>query len=72
MVRGEYGSGASIDVFRKDLGIIRSFLADTGSYAPLLEVVASLYEQAAEEGLGGADPAAVHAIYTTCGREDPK
>lgn len=65
MARGEYGYGASVDLFRKDLGIIEEFARASGAVTPLLDVVSELYEAAAELGLGDEESAAVHGVYTS-------
>lgn len=63
MASGDYGSGATIEVYRKDLGLIGAFVDGLDGYVPLLSVVDDLYERAAARGLADADPAAVHAVY---------
>jgi L-threonate 2-dehydrogenase len=65
MVSGDYGYGASVDLFRKDLGIIGAFASGAGAWTPLLDVVTDLYERAAELGLGQAESAAVHRVYVS-------
>jgi 3-hydroxyisobutyrate dehydrogenase-like beta-hydroxyacid dehydrogenase len=65
MVRGDYGYGATVDLFRKDLGLIGRLAGDSGAWTPLLQVVTDLYERAAGMGLGDAESAAVHRVYTS-------
>src|SRR5262249_30191061 len=43
MVSGDYGYGATVDLFRKDLGVIGAFATDVGAWTPLLDVVSELY-----------------------------
>ncbi len=63
MARGDYGYGASVDLFRKDLALIEALADDVGAVTPLLDVVVELYERAASIGLGDAESAAVHRVY---------
>jgi alkylhydroperoxidase family enzyme len=63
MATRAYGSGATIEVYRKDLAIIRGFAAGIGASTPLLDVVADLYQQADALGAGQDDPGAVHRVY---------
>ena len=63
MVAGCYGDGATIELFRKDLGIITAFTTGIGARNPLLNAVRILYDEAAERGLGLAEPAAVFEVY---------
>ena len=63
MARHDYGYGASVDLFRKDLSIIERFARDVGAKTPLLDDVIALYETAARMGLGGEESAAVHRVY---------
>ena len=63
MARHDYGYGASVDLFRKDLSIIERFARDVSAKTPLLDDVIALYETAARMGLGGEESAAVHRVY---------
>lgn len=63
MARGDYGYGASVDLFCKDLEIIQGFARSRGALTPLLDVVAAMYDQAASLGLGAEESAAVHRVY---------
>jgi putative dehydrogenase len=63
MARGEYGYGASVDLFCKDLAIIDRYARQAGARTPLLDRVVELYNEAAERGLGAEESAAVHAVY---------
>ena len=63
MARHDYGYGASVDLFRKDLSIIERFARDVGARTPLLDDVIALYETAAQMGLGDEESAAVHRVY---------
>jgi 3-hydroxyisobutyrate dehydrogenase-like beta-hydroxyacid dehydrogenase len=65
MVRGDYGYGASVDLFRKDLQLIGRFAQQSDAWTPLLAVVTDLYDRAAALGLGDAESAAVHRVYAT-------
>jgi 3-hydroxyisobutyrate dehydrogenase-like beta-hydroxyacid dehydrogenase len=63
MASHDYGYGATVDLFRKDLRLINDFARGHAARTPLLEVVTELYEQAASIGLGSQESAAVHAVY---------
>jgi 3-hydroxyisobutyrate dehydrogenase-like beta-hydroxyacid dehydrogenase len=63
MVRHDYGYGATVDLFRKDLRLITRMATEAGALSPLLDVVSHLYDHASERGLGDVESAAVHQIY---------
>ncbi len=63
MARHDYGYGASVDLFRKDLALINRLAREVGAMSPLLEVVTGLYDRAAQFGLGAEESAAVHRLY---------
>lgn len=63
MAAHAYGYGATVDLFRKDLGLIRSFARESGARTPLIDAVAALYDEAAALGWGDEESAAVHAAY---------
>jgi 3-hydroxyisobutyrate dehydrogenase-like beta-hydroxyacid dehydrogenase len=64
MISGVYGDHATVETFRKDLRLIRSFMTEIGARTPLLDVVFSLYDEVAEAGSAQVDPAVVYAAYT--------
>ncbi|HZQ29069.1 MAG TPA: NAD(P)-dependent oxidoreductase [Acidimicrobiales bacterium] len=63
MATHDYGFGATVELFVKDMRIIRAFAADAGASTPLLDVAARLYEEAARAGWRHEEAAAVHRLY---------
>ena len=63
MVDGQYlPATATIDMFRKDVGIITEFAAAVGCPTPLLSATAPFYTEASSRGRGLQDAAALHAL----------
>ena len=63
MVAGDFASRASVELFRKDVALIRDLAASADAAVPLLEVAGGLFERAAELGLGDLDAAVLHRVY---------
>jgi putative dehydrogenase len=63
MATGAYAAPmVTVDVFRKDLGIIADFARQSGAHVPLFRASAPLFGELASLGMGGYDTAAVIAV----------
>ena len=72
MVEGEYlPATATVDMFRKDVGIITEFAAAVGCPTPLLSAAAPFYTEASARGRGLQDAAALHAHLDDLSMEPP-
>ena len=52
-----------LDIWQKDMALIKAFAQKTGATTPLFDATTPLYELANELGLGEQDTAAVHVTY---------
>lgn len=63
MVEGNYSPATmKLDVWQKDMALIKDFSTASGAFTPLFDTTAPLYETANALGLGEQDTAAVHRI----------
>jgi len=62
IVSGDYTPRSAVDIFVKDLGIVASEAERAGAATPLASTALSLFQQAAEAGLGKEDDAAVAKV----------
>ena len=62
IVSGDYTPRSAVDIFVKDLGIVASEADRAGAATPLASTALSLFQQAAEAGLGKEDDAAVAKV----------
>ncbi|ADZ69561.1 L-threonate dehydrogenase [Polymorphum gilvum] len=65
---GDYRPHSAVDIFVKDLGIVRDTAAGGGLSVPLAEAALARFEAAREAGLGREGDAAVVKIYAREGR----
>ncbi|MGK0172069.1 MAG: putative dehydrogenase [Gammaproteobacteria bacterium] len=63
MTSGDFSPKGMVDIFTKDLAIVREVAADIGSATPLVQAALTQFERAAELGFGRADSAAVCKAY---------
>ena len=54
-----------LDVWQKDMALIKDFAQQANANTPLFDTTAPLYELAIKLGLGEQDTAAVHKTYTS-------
>ena len=66
---GDYGAGAALRLFEKDLGIIAEAGKELGIELPLVAVARSWVQLAQEQGLGDRDIAALRLLYPGLSRE---
>jgi 3-hydroxyisobutyrate dehydrogenase len=72
IVAGDYTPRSAVDIFVKDLGIVRSEAERTGGVTPLAATALNLFVEASEAGLGREDDAAVAKILARkCGTTLP-
>ena len=63
MLSGAYGDGGiALNLFQKDISIIREFAKDLGVITPLFETSSKIYDQAMNEGHAEDDTACVCAV----------
>lgn len=62
IISGDYTPRSAVNIFVKDLGIVTSEAADAGAVTPLAAAALDLFREAAEDGLGFEDDAAVAKI----------
>lgn len=63
MVKEKYEPATmKLDVWQKDMALIKDFAAASGAFTPLFDTTTPLYETANDLGLGEQDTAAVHKI----------
>ncbi|KKX32978.1 3-hydroxyisobutyrate dehydrogenase [Rhizobium sp. LC145] len=62
IVTGDYTPRSAVNIFVKDLGIVTSEAQKAGAVAPLATAAMQLFLEAAEEGLGLEDDAAVAKV----------
>ena len=65
IVAGDYTPHSSVNIWPKDLGIVLDIARASGFTAPVTEAALAQFVQAAEQGLGGEDDAAVAKVYAT-------
>jgi len=53
-----------LDVWQKDMALIKEFAETVGAFTPLFDTTSPLYETANKVGLGEQDTAAVHKILS--------
>lgn len=63
IVAGDYTPHSAINIWLKDLGIVRQIADGAGVATPITETALAMYREAAEQGLGREDDAAVAKIY---------
>ncbi|WP_088681468.1 L-threonate dehydrogenase [Rhizobium sp. R635] len=72
IVAGDYTPRSAVDIFVKDLGIVRSEAERTGGVTPLAATALELFVEASQAGLGREDDAAVAKILARkCGATLP-
>ena len=59
---GDYTPLSNVNIFVKDLGIVTGEAQQQGVVTPLSDTALTLYQQAANEGLGGEDDSAVAKV----------
>ena len=64
MVSGAFEPQFTLDLVRKDLGLIQSALAEAGMAFPTIGPIAELFEEAARRGWGREDGAAVVKLWS--------
>jgi 3-hydroxyisobutyrate dehydrogenase-like beta-hydroxyacid dehydrogenase len=63
IVAGDYTPHSSVNIWPKDLGIVLDIARASGFSAPVTEATLAQFVEAAEQGLGGEDDAAVAKVY---------
>lgn len=63
IVAGDYTPHSAVNIWLKDLGIVRDIARGAGCAAPLTETALAQFTEAAEAGLGREDDAAVAKVY---------
>jgi 3-hydroxyisobutyrate dehydrogenase-like beta-hydroxyacid dehydrogenase len=63
VAEGDYRPRAAVDIWPKDLGIVRAIAAEAGLPTPMTDAALARFVAAAEAGLGGQDDAAVVKLY---------
>ena len=61
---------ARVDMFLKDLQLVKELAVSVSAATPLLDLVRELYDQATTYGLGGSDTAAVHQVIESMADPD--
>ncbi len=64
VVEADYAPLSQINIWPKDLGIVREIAESAGLETPIAETALAQYRKAVEMGLGGVDDAAVTKVYT--------
>lgn len=64
VVEGDYTPLSQINIWPKDLGIVREIAESAGLDTPIAETALAQYRKAVEMGLGGDDDAAITKVYT--------
>lgn len=65
IVDGDYTPRSSVNIWPKDLGIVRDIAQSEGFDAPITDTALSQYEKAVAMGLGQEDDAAIAKVYAT-------
>lgn len=63
IVAGDYTPHSSVNIWPKDLGIVLGIANDAGFDAPVTQAALAQFIEAAAQGLGGEDDAAVAKVY---------
>ncbi len=73
MARRSYRDATmKVEVWQKDMKIIRNFVRQLGSAAPLFAATKAIYDAAMRQGYGKADTAAVNAVLERLSRKTGK
>ena len=63
IVAGDYKPHSSVNIWPKDLGIVLDIAEEAGFDAPVTQAALAQFVEAAAQGLGGEDDAAVAKVY---------
>ena len=63
IIEGDYTPRSTINIWPKDLGIVMDIAQKSGFSAPITEAALALFKEAAEQGLGAEDDAALAKLY---------
>ncbi|MGB1023591.1 MAG: L-threonate dehydrogenase [Paracoccaceae bacterium] len=63
IIEGDYTPRSTINIWPKDLGIVMDIAQNSGFSAPITEAALSLFKEAAAQGLGAEDDAALAKLY---------
>lgn len=63
IVAGDYTPHSSVNIWPKDLGIVLEIAGEAGYNAPVTQAALAQFMEAAAQGLGGEDDAAVAKVY---------
>ena len=63
IVAGDYTPKSAVNIWPKDLGIVLEIAREIGFAAPVTEAALGQFMEAAAQGLGGEDDAAVAKVY---------
>ncbi|MGJ8623880.1 MAG: L-threonate dehydrogenase [Yoonia sp.] len=63
IVAGDYTPLSSVNIWPKDLGIVLDIAREAGFAAPVTQAALAQFQEAAAQGLGGEDDAAVAKVY---------
>jgi 3-hydroxyisobutyrate dehydrogenase-like beta-hydroxyacid dehydrogenase len=63
IVAGDYTPHSSVNIWPKDLGIVLDIASEAGFAAPVTQAALGQFMEAAAQGLGGEDDAAVAKVY---------
>ena len=65
IVAGDYTPHSAVNIWLKDLGIVRGIAEAAGCHTPLTEAALAQFTEAADAGLGREDDAAVAKVYAS-------
>jgi 3-hydroxyisobutyrate dehydrogenase-like beta-hydroxyacid dehydrogenase len=63
IIEGDYTPRSTINIWPKDLGIVMDIAQNSGFSAPITEAALALFNEAAAQGLGAEDDAALAKLY---------
>ncbi len=63
IIEGNYTPRSTINIWPKDLGIVMDIAQNSGFSAPITEAALALFKEAAAQGLGAEDDAALAKLY---------
>lgn len=63
IIEGDYTPRSTINIWPKDLGIVMDIAQNLGFFTPITEAALALFKEAAEQGLGAEDDAALAKLY---------
>jgi len=63
IIKGDYTPRSTINIWPKDLGIVMDIAQNSGFSAPITEAALALFKEAAAQGLGAEDDAALAKLY---------